>query len=126
MRASTANKKTAKKPKLRIRTGDTVKVIAGGEKGKTGKVLKVDAKTMRVLVDGVNIRSKHVKPTAQSPQGGITEKALPIAYSNVMLVDGKGNPTRVRMEVTKKGGKTVRIRHAKTTGEVIATPAMAK
>lgn len=69
--------------KLKIRTGDSVKVIAGSDKGKTGKVLSVDAKNMRILVEGVNVRKKHIKPNQQNPQGGVLPMERPIHYSNV-------------------------------------------
>jgi large subunit ribosomal protein L24 len=69
--------------KLKIKKGDQVKVIAGGDKGKTGKVISVSAKTMRVVVEGVNLRKKHVKPSQKNPQGGITAKESSIHYSNV-------------------------------------------
>jgi large subunit ribosomal protein L24 len=76
--------------KLSIRKNDTVQVIAGKEKGKTGKILKVDTKTGRVTVEKVNMVKKHTKPT-QTSQGGIAEKELPLHYSNVLLMCAKCN-----------------------------------
>ena len=74
--------------KLKIKKGDTVKVIAGNNKGKTGSVLKVLVEDRRVIVQGVKIIKKHTKPSASNPQGGIVEKEAPIDISNVMLLDG--------------------------------------
>ena len=112
-------------PKLKIKRGDTVKVISGGDKGKTGKVLEVDAAAMRILVEGVNQRKRHVKPSQKFPQGGVISKEAPIHYSNVQVVDGKGKTTRIAMKVEQKGGKIVRLRVAKTTKETIAEPVRA-
>jgi large subunit ribosomal protein L24 len=101
--------------KLKIKKGDTVKVIAGSEKGKSGKVVEVDTKTARIKVEGINLRKRHQKASQANPQGGIITKEAALHYSNVMLVDGKGKPTRIgKKEVA---GKMVRV--AKTTGEVI-------
>jgi large subunit ribosomal protein L24 len=72
--------------KLKIKKGDTVKVITGDDKGKEGKVLSVDPSKMRILVDGVNVHKKHQRPTQNNQQGGIVDKALPLHYSNVQLV----------------------------------------
>ncbi len=99
---------------LKIKKGDTVKVIAGKDCNAEGKVLSVDAKKHRVLVEGVNMITKHVKPSQSNPNGGIVQKEAPIDISNVMLVY-KGRTTRVgfRMDGDKK------VRFAKATGEVI-------
>ena len=99
---------------LKIKKGDTVKVIAGKDKDKEGKVLSVDTKNAKVLVEGVNIVSKHAKPSAANQTGGIIQKEAPIDISNVMYLH-KGKATRVgfRMEGDKK------VRFAKTTGDVI-------
>ena len=99
---------------LKIKKGDTVRVIAGKDKDKEGKVLAVDAKKHKVLVEGVNMITKHSKPSQANPNGGIVKKEAPIDISNVMLVV-KGKPTRVgfRMENGKK------VRFAKATGETI-------
>lgn len=99
---------------LKIKKGDTVKVITGKDKDKEGKVLSVDAKKAKVLVEGVNMITKHAKPTAANQNGGIIKKEAPIDISNVMYLH-KGKATRVgfRMEGDKK------VRFAKTTGDVI-------
>ena len=88
--------------------GDKVIVIAGKDKGKTGTIQKVDPKTNRVVVEGVNLRKKHKKPTQATPEGSIVEIYAPIDASNVMLVDPKTKkPTRVGHKVVK--GKKVRV-----------------
>jgi large subunit ribosomal protein L24 len=89
--------------KLKIKSGDTVKVIAGENKGQEGKVTKVVIEKNRAFVEGVNMVSKHTKPSAQSPQGGIVKKEASIHISNLMLVEN-GETTRVgyRMEDGKK------------------------
>jgi large subunit ribosomal protein L24 len=89
--------------KLKIKSGDTVKVIAGENKGQEGKVTKVVFEKNRAFVEGVNLVSKHTKPSAQSPQGGIVKKEASIHVSNLMLVEN-GETTRVgyRMEDGKK------------------------
>ena len=93
---------------MRVKKGDTVVVIAGKDKGKKGIVTKVFTKTNKVLVEGVNVITKHQKPTAVNPQGGIINKEAPIHISNVMPVDPEtGKGTRVRFEV--KDGQKVRV-----------------
>lgn len=107
--------------KLRIKQKDNVMVIAGNDRGKTGKVLKVYKKTMRVIVEGVNLRKRHTKPTQRNPQGGIIEKEAPINISNVMLLDPKTNePTRVGAKIIQdeKTGKKRIARVSKKTGEM--------
>ncbi len=99
---------------LKIKKGDTVKVIAGKDNNKEGKVLSVDVKNGKVIVEGVNMITKHSKPTQANPNGGIVQKEAPIDLSNVMYVH-KGKATRVGFKV--EGDKKVRI--AKSTGEVI-------
>ena len=87
-----------------IRSGDSVIVTAGNDKGAVGEVLKIIASDDRVIVQGVNIRAKHLKPTQQNPQGGILRKEMPIHISNVSpVVDGK--PSRVRFEARDDGSK---------------------
>ena len=99
---------------VKIRKGDTVRVIAGKDKDKAGKVLSVDAKNHRVLVEGINMITKSVKPNAANQQGGIINKEAPIDISNVAyLKDGK--TTRIGYKFD--GDKKVRV--AKKTGEVI-------
>ncbi len=98
----------------KIKKDDLVKVIAGKDKDKQGKVLRVDMKNNKVLVEGCNMVTKHAKPSAGNPQGGITHKEAPIDISNVMLVVD-GVATRVGFKV--EDGKKVRV--AKKTGKVI-------
>ncbi|MCW2336581.1 large subunit ribosomal protein L24 [Sphingobium sp. B2D3A] len=98
----------------RIKKGDTVVVLAGKDKGRTGSVLQVMPKDDKVLVDGINVHARHRKPDQANPQGGIDRKPAPLHISNVALaVDGKA--TRVRFE--DRDGKKVRV--AVKTGEVI-------
>ena len=102
--------------KLHIKKGDTVYVNAGNDKGKTGKVLSVAPAEDRVIVEGINMVSKHTKPNSKQPQGGIIKQEAPIHISNLNLIDPKSNkPTRVgyKMEGDKK------IRFAKKSGEEI-------
>jgi large subunit ribosomal protein L24 len=107
-----------KRHTLKIRSGDQVKVTSGKERGKTGRVLRVDPKKERVVVEGLNMVKRHTRPQqvagAQSEQqiGGVIEREGPIHISNVMLLDAKGQPTRVRVE--REDGKRVRI--AKSSG----------
>ena len=101
--------------KFNIKKGDTVYVNAGNDKGKTGKVLEVLRDKDRVIVDGVNMVSKHTKPNPKAPQGGIIKQEAGIHISNVQLVDNAGKPTKVAHK--EVDGKKVRI--AKTTGEEI-------
>ena len=95
---------------MKIKKGDTVKVIAGKDKDKTGKVVSVDVNN-RVVVEGVNMITKHEKPSMSNQQGGIVNKEAPIDASNVMLVV-KGVPTRVgiKVEMVEKNGKTKAVR----------------
>ena len=99
---------------LKIKKGDTVKIIAGKDKGKEGKVLLVDAKSSRVIVEGLNIVKRHSKPSTANQKGGIISKEAPIHISNVALVVN-GETTKVGFEI--KDGKKVRI--ARKTGEEI-------
>ena len=99
---------------MKIKKGDTVKVIAGKDKDKEGKVIAVDQKNGTVLVEGVNMRTKHANPSASNPEGGILHQEGPIDASNVMYVH-KGKATRVGFKLD--GDKKVRV--AKSTGEVI-------
>jgi large subunit ribosomal protein L24 len=102
--------------KIRIKSGDTVQVIAGDHKGSEGKVLTVLRDKNKAIVEGVNTVSKHEKPSAQNPQGGIVQKEAPIHISNLALLDPKsGEPTRVGYEM--RDGKKVRV--AKKSNEVI-------
>ena len=99
----------------KIKKDDMVRVIAGKDKGRDGKVLHVDVKNHRVLVEGCNMVTKHQKPGAGNPQGGIVKKESPLDISNVMLL-ADGQPTKVGFKV--EDGKKVRV--AKKTGKVIA------
>jgi large subunit ribosomal protein L24 len=106
-----------KNVKLNIRKGDLVKVIAGDSKGQQGKVLEVIIKTDRVLVEGANMVSKHTKPNAANPNGGINKMEAPIHISNISLIDPKsGNATRIARK-RSEDGKLIRI--AKKSGEEI-------
>jgi large subunit ribosomal protein L24 len=105
-----------KQQKLKVKKGDTVKVIAGESKGQQGKVLEVLPEVRRVIVEQVNLVSKHTKPNAENTEGGIIKKEAPIHISNVMVVDpSSGEPTRVGRR--KEDDKI--IRYAKKSGEVI-------
>ena len=103
--------------KLHIRKGDSVMVIAGDSKGRTGKVLEVEVEKYRAIVENVNLATKHTKPNAKSPKGGLIKQEMPIHISNLMLVDSNGKPTRVSREIDNKTNKSVRV--SKKTGEVI-------
>ncbi len=103
-----------------VKRGDTVMITAGDHKGKTGEILRVDTKKDRVIVKGVNLRTKHLRPTRLNPQGGVITREGPIHISNVSpVVDGK--PTRVRFE-RKGNGQKVRVaaRGGKELGAVSA------
>ena len=99
---------------MKIKKGDLVKIIAGKDKDKEGKVMVVDAKNGKLIVEGVNMMTKHTKPSAANQQGGIVTTEAPIDASNVMLVvDGKATRVGFKMEGDKK------VRFAKSTGKVI-------
>lgn len=100
-----------------VRKGDTVVITAGDERGKIGEVLRVIPDKSQVIIKGLNLRTKHLKPTQRTPQGGIITKEAPIHMSNVSpAVDGK--PTRVRFQVQKDGSK---VRVAARGGKVLGT-----
>ena len=101
--------------KLSIKVGDTVKVISGESRGQEGKILSIDRKKMRAIVEGVNIVKKHAKPSAADPQGGIVEKEASIHISNLMLVHN-GQATRVGRKMDAKGNL---VRYSKKSGEEI-------
>ncbi len=102
--------------KLKIKTGDTVRIIAGDHKGVEGKIMTVDREKNKAIVEGANMVSKHQKPSAQSPQGGIVKKEAAIHISNLSLIDSKsGETTRVGYEM--RDGKKVRF--SKKSNEVI-------
>ena len=103
---------------MKIKKGDMVRVIAGKDKDREGKVLIVNAKKNTVVVEGINMITKHQKPSMANQQGGIVNKEAPIDISNVMLLHN-GKPTRVGFRVEKDGDKTTKVRIAKATGEKI-------
>lgn len=99
---------------LKIKKGDTVKIIAGKDKDKEGKVVSVDIKKSKVVVEGINVIRKHTKPSASNQDGGIIEKDAPLDISNVMYVH-KGKPTRIGFKMNKDK----KVRFAKSTGDII-------
>tara|TARA_B100000902_G_scaffold345314_1_gene351289 strand:+ start:2642 stop:2965 length:324 start_codon:yes stop_codon:yes gene_type:complete len=104
--------------KIRIKKNDMVMVTTGNSKGVKGKVIKVFPKKLRAVVEGVNLVSKHTKPNAANPQGGIIKKEASVHISNLMLVDPKsGKPTKIGKKIDEKTGKLVR--YSKQTGELI-------
>jgi large subunit ribosomal protein L24 len=113
--------KGERKPvRLKVRKDDLVRVIAGKDKGKTGKVLEVDRFDRKVTVDGVQIAKRHTKPNPQKQiKGGIAEKPMPIDISNVMLLTAGGIPTRVGYKLDNTGGKVRRVRIARKGGETL-------
>ena len=100
--------------RLKVKKGDTVKVLAGGSKGKQGKVIMVDRKTDRVKIEGVNMVKKHVKPGPANPQVGIESAEAAMHISNVMVVDAAGNATRVGR---RRGDDGKLVRYSKKTNE---------
>ena len=103
--------------KLHIKKGDTVVVITGESKDQRGRVLEIFRKKQRALVEGVNIISKHTKPDAQNPQGGIVKKEAPVHISNLMLIDpSNGEPTRIGR---KYNDNKKLVRYSKKSGEEI-------
>ena len=101
----------------KIRKGDTVVILSGKDKGKTGEVVRSIPKDMKVVVSGVNVHARHRKASQTNPQGGIERKEAPMHVSNVAIADPKtGKPTRVRFD-TNKDGKKVRV--AAKSGELI-------
>jgi large subunit ribosomal protein L24 len=103
--------------KLHIRKGDTVMIISGDSRGQQGKVLKVETDKSMAIVEGANMVSKHTKPNAKSPQGGIVKKEAPVHISNLMVIDNSGSPARTGRRMDSKTEKLVR--YSKKTGEVI-------
>ena len=101
--------------KIKIKTGDDVKVIAGNQKGTKGKVLRVYAEKNRAIVEGVNVVKKHNKPSANNPKSGITEKELSIDISNISLITSDGQPTRVGFKIEKDK----KVRYSKKSDEVL-------
>jgi large subunit ribosomal protein L24 len=103
--------------KLHIKKGDTVMVITGNSKGQQGKVLKVDTEKNKAIVEGINMVSKHTKPSAKSPQGGILKKEALVHISNLMVIDSTGKPTKTGRRIDSK--KNMSVRYSKKSGEVI-------
>jgi len=107
---------------MKIHKNDNVLVIAGNDRGKSGKVLKVFPSDLKVIVEGINIRKRHTKPNQKNPQGGILEKEAPVHVSNVMLIDPKTNEaTRLGSQIIldEKTKKKKRIRVSRVSGEMI-------
>jgi large subunit ribosomal protein L24 len=103
--------------KLKIKKGDQVMVITGESKGQKGRVLEVNREKERILVEGINMVSKHTKPNAKSPQGGILKKEAPVHISNLMVIDpASGKPTRVGKKLNEKDKL---VRYSKKSGEEI-------
>lgn len=105
---------------MHIKKGDTVYIRCGQHKGKTGKVLHVSPKSDRVLVEGINMKKRHQRPTQKSPKGGIISIEAPLHISNVGLYNSAlSGPTRVTMRTITEGGKTTKVRICRKTGEQI-------
>ena len=102
--------------KLHIKKGDTVKVLSGADNGKTGKITSVDREKGRAFVEGINMVSKHTKPSAANPQGGIVKREASVHISNLMVVDSKGQPSRIGRKLNKDGKL---VRYSKKSGEVL-------
>lgn len=107
---------------MKIRKGDTVRVLSGKSRGRKGKVLKVDPKKRRVIVEGANLIKRHSRPSQRNPKGGIVEKEGPLHISKVQLIDVKNDmPTRVGFHFIRneKDEITAKIRVSKKSGEVL-------
>ena len=107
---------------MKIKKGDTVKILSGKNRGKVGKVLKVDLAKKRVIVEGANLIKRHTRPTQRNPKGGIVEKEGLLHVSNVQLMDVKNNqPTRVGYHLVRNdaGKVTGKVRISKKSGEVL-------
>ena len=102
--------------KLHIKKGDTVKVLSGTDKGKIGKITSVYREKGRAFVEGINLVSKHAKPSAANPQGGIIKREASVHISNIMVVDSKGQASRVGRKLNKDGKL---VRYSKKSGEVL-------
>ncbi len=100
--------------KFHVKKGDTVQVLAGDDKGKQGRITEIDRKKQRVFIEGINLQTKHAKPNAQNPNGGIVKSEGSVHISNVALLSD-GKPTRVGRK--EEGGKTVRV--SRKTGKVL-------
>jgi|TARA_B110000977_G_C10751914_1_gene367218 large subunit ribosomal protein L24 len=102
--------------KLHIKKGDTVKILAGTDNGKSGKVTSVDLEKGRAFVEGINMVSKHTKPSAANPQGGIVKQEASVHLSNLMVVDSKGQASRIGRKLNEEGKL---VRYSKKSGEVL-------
>jgi large subunit ribosomal protein L24 len=102
--------------RLKVKKGDRVKVIAGEHKSKEGVVLTVERSKDRVVIEGVNVVTRHIKPSATNPQGGVQEKEAGIHISNVMVIDNQGNTTRVGR---RRGENGKLVRYSKKSNEEI-------
>ena len=102
--------------KLHVKKGDTVKVLSGADNGKTGKITSVDREKGRAFVEGINMVSKHTKPSAANPQGGIVKREASVHISNLMVVDSKGQASRIGRKLNKDGKL---VRYSKKSGEVL-------
>ena len=110
-------KQVKKVAKFHVRKGDTAIVIAGNYKGNKGKVLEIDKAKNRAIIEGVNMITKHVKPSANNPEGGIEKTEAPIHISNIMVVDpSSGDPTKIGRKVNDQGKLQ---RYSKKSGELI-------
>lgn len=109
-----------KRKKLHVKKGDEVKIIAGNDKGRRGRVLAVFAAKDRVLVEGINMRIHHDKPSQENQQGGRIERELPVHISNVMVIDPTTDePSRIGRKRIDENGKGRWVRYAKNSGEII-------
>ena len=102
--------------KLHVKKGDPVKVLSGADNGKTGKITSVDREKGRAFVEGINLVSKHTKPSAANPQGGIVKREASVHISNLMVVDSKGQASRIGRKLNKDGKL---VRYSKKSGEVL-------
>ncbi|MCL1843519.1 MAG: 50S ribosomal protein L24 [Defluviitaleaceae bacterium] len=104
--------------KVKLKRGDMIQVIAGKEVGRTGRILLIDREKSKVVVEGLNMQTKHQKPNRANQTGGITRREAPLHISNVMYLH-KDKTTRLGYKLENEGGKVVKKRIAKSTGEVI-------
>lgn len=114
-------KKGERRPvRIKIRKDDLVRIIAGRDKGKTGKVLEVDRLARKVTVDGVMVVKRHTRPNpSKQIKGGIADKPMPMDVSNVMVLTAGGVPTRIAYKLETLGGKVRRVRIARKSGETL-------
>lgn len=103
--------------KTKLKKGDNVKVMTGKSKGHVGRIISMVPNKGVAFVEGANMVSRHTKPNSQHPDGGIVKKESPINLSNLMLVDSKGNPSKIGIKIDKKSGK--KNRYFKKSGEIV-------